>query len=175
MSTNIIEQLDAAAAPLLAARAEIQRLYADIEAHQEALGHARQEMADVAAKREADQAELAEARQQLADLVHGTSTGVPALPRQRKYMGTAYNLDGEPMTRTDREIEAHGRHCYAAGIAEGQRREKSGEAARAREAYSERRRIEDDMYADRRAGRHADAAKNACKLAALDAKAPTKS
>ena len=124
MSTNILDQLDAAAAPLLAARAEIERLHADIEAHQEALGHARQEMADVAAKREAETAELAEVRQQLADLVHGTSNGVPALPRQRKYMGTAYNFDGECMTRTDTELEAHGKHCYARGLSDGRRAER---------------------------------------------------
>jgi len=104
MSTDILDQLTAAAAPLLAARAEIERLTADIEQHA---------------------AELAAARQQLADLVHGTGDGVPALPRQGKFVGTAYNTDGECMTRTDTELEAHGKHCYARGLSDGRRAERT--------------------------------------------------
>ena len=152
MSTNIIEQLDAAAAPLLAARAEILSLRAEIEAHQQSLGLARQEMTDVAAAREADAAELAEARQQLADLVHGTSNGVPALPRQRRFMGTAYNIDGECMTRTDTELEAHGKHCYARGVADGASQARANPAASGGGEYSDARRLDDDIWAARRRG-----------------------
>lgn len=142
MSIDILDQLGAAAAPLLAARDEIQTL--------------RQQVAAAASEAAELVRALAEVRAEFTALAADKGGTAPALPRQRKYLGTAYNTDGEAMTRTDRELDAHGKHCYAAGIAEAQRQTRAAKSKRPAGDYSESRRREDDLWAARRRGDRAE-------------------
>jgi hypothetical protein len=130
MSTDILDHLSAVAAPVLAARAEIERLRAQLadrsevdDLHQR-LGAAERERAAAEQHAHEVRTQLQQVEQQLAELSAEKGGAAPGLPRQRKFNGTAYNLDGEAMTRTDTEMEVHGCHCYALGIAEGRRSER---------------------------------------------------
>lgn len=142
MSTNIIEQLDAAAAPLLAARAEIERLHAeaialraDADALQTALVQEGHRIGDIEQERAAAWQDAADAREQLAhaeqnlaDLVAGSSTDAPALPRPPKLWGTAATIDRVPAIYTEAAMRGAINHAYAQGRSRGVRetRQKHG-------------------------------------------------